>query len=53
MEYKEVVTDGVAVIMLLAVVYQSINMIAVSEELKYAAGAAGSYLFIKHSPNTL
>lgn len=49
---KEDVCDGVAAIVILAVIYQSIAMIQVSDELKTLVGAAVMYLFMKNTPNS-
>ena len=52
-EIRETLADLVAIAIILTIAYQSIMLIAVSQELAAAAGAAVAYLFIKNSPNSV
>lgn len=50
---KEDICDAVAAIIVISVIYQSIALIQVSDEMKTLVGAAVMYLFSKYTPNSV
>lgn len=52
-DIKEYATEIAALAIIGTVLYQSITLSQVSDELKTLLGAAAAFLFIKHSPNTV
>jgi hypothetical protein len=52
-DIKEYVTDCMAALIVIVVMYQSIALIQVSDELKTLVGAAAAYLFMKYTPNSV
>ena len=50
---KDLLTDTAALLILGSGIYMAATMTAMPEYMSMAFGSAISYLFIKHSPNTL
>lgn len=52
-DIKEIAVDVAAIVVVAGIVYSSIVLVQVSDELKTLSGAAAMYLFSKYTPNSV